>query len=203
MLPRFDGRSYNKRESDLHTIGGAFEACGLFFEPSFSGREIRVIKMNSLINHGQMEIFSNCEFLLEEMLNLPFQLDKDGTPTKVPKDGKDHGITALEFIVVELPHNLQELKLSAYLPAGTRHVHDKLYEPMQKQKPKEKVYDPLSYETEEDETYGYSNIHFGVSSIKLYDTVELHDNNGLWSAQDEEEDDETGYSRSLGFYFEE
>ena len=196
MLPRFDGRSYNKRESDLHTIGGAFEACGLFFEPSFAGREIRVIKMNSLINHGQIEIYANCEFLIEEMLNLTFQLDKDGTPTKVPKDGKDHGVTALEFIVVELPHNLQELKLSAYLPAGTKYVHDKQYVPETK-KPKEKVYDPLSYETEEDNYVSNPNMHFGVSSIKLYDTVSLDDSSSTGLS----EDDEDSSNRRLDYYF--
>ena len=141
MLPRFDGRSYNKRESDLHTIGGAFEACGLYFEPSFANHEIRIIKLNSLINHEQIEIFSTCEFLCEELLNYSFVLDKEGRPTKTPKDGKDHGISALEFIVVELPHNLKELKLSAYLPTGVKHEHDKTLIPVVKQE--KKLYNPL------------------------------------------------------------
>ena len=53
MLPRFDGRSYNKRESDLYTIGGMFEAEGLYFEPSFTGRGAI---MNA--HHWTTEIFS-------------------------------------------------------------------------------------------------------------------------------------------------
>ena len=141
MLPRFDGRSYNKRESDLHTIGGAFEALGLYFEPSFASHEIRIIKMNSLINHNQMEIFSTCEYLIEEMLNYSWVLDKTGIPTKKPKDGKDHGITALEFVVVELPHNLQEINMSAYIQPGVKFEHDKELE--QKPKTKIKYYNPL------------------------------------------------------------
>lgn len=141
MLPRFDGRSYNKRESDLITIGGAFEANGLFFEPSFASHDIRIIKLNSLINHDQIEIFSTCEYLIEELLNYTFVLDKEGRPTKTPKDGKDHGITALEFVVAELPHNLQELRLSAYIPQGTKHVHDKLVVTKPVEKPK--LYNPL------------------------------------------------------------
>jgi hypothetical protein len=72
-----------------------------------------------------MEVFSTCEFLIDEALNYKFKLDKNGTPTDKPEDGRDHGITALEFVVVELPHNLQELKLSVYLPSGKNIVHDK------------------------------------------------------------------------------
>lgn len=141
MLPRFDGRSYNKRESDLITIGGAFEANGLFFEPSFASHDIRIIKLNSLINHDQIEFFSTCEYLIEELLNYTFVLDKEGRPTKTPRDGKDHGITALEFVVAELPHNLQELRLSAYIPQGTKHIHDKLI--ISKPVTKPKLYNPL------------------------------------------------------------
>lgn len=196
MLPRFDGRSYNKRESDLHTIGGAFEACGLFFEPSFSSREIRVIKLNSLINHDQIEIFSNCEFLIEEMLNLPFQVDREGNPTKVPKDGKDHGVTALEFIVVELPHNLQELNLSAYLPTGVKHVHDKQYVP-DKPKAKEKQYNPLAYDDEEEQIYDSTyDMHFGITNIQLYDTFY----NGVDAEEDNDDVDSDAYRKTLRSY---
>lgn len=196
MLPRFDGRSYNKRESDLHTIGGAFEACGLFFEPSFSSREIRVIKLNSLINHDQIEIFSNCEFLIEEMLNLPFQVDREGNPTKVPKDGKDHGVTALEFIVVELPHNLQELNLSAYLPTGVKHVHDKQYVP-DKPKAKEKQYNPLAYDDEEEQIYDSTyDMHFGLTNIQLYDAFY----NGVDAEEDNDDVDSDANRKTLRSY---
>ena len=124
MLPLFDGRSYNKRESDLHTIGGAFEAEGLYFDPSFTSHEVRIVKLNSLINNNQIEIFSTCEFVIEELLNYTFITDKEGNPTKIPKDGNDHGVTALEFIVAELPHNLYEVNVRTYIPVGERIVHD-------------------------------------------------------------------------------
>lgn len=159
MLPRFDGRSYNKRESDLHTIGGAFEALGLYFEPSFTNHEIRIIKMNSLINHDQMEIFSTCEHLIEELLNYSFQLNRDGVPTKTPKDGKDHGITALEFVVVELPHNLQEINMSAYIQPGVKLVHDKELDITKRKK--ESYFDPLK----EDKDYGNTNTDYGYGPI--------------------------------------
>lgn len=163
MLPRFDGRSYNKRESDLITIGGVFEANGLFFEPSFASHEVRIIKLNSLINHNQIEIYSTCEYLIEEMLNYTFVLDKDGKPTKVPKDGKDHGITALEFVTVELPHNLQELRLSAYIPQGSKHVHDKLTYDKPTVKPK--LYNPLEVQNDRTTNNNYftTTDHYYVS----------------------------------------
>lgn len=163
MLPRFDGRSYNKRESDLITIGGVFEANGLFFEPSFASHEVRIIKLNSLINHNQIEIYSTCEYLIEEMLNYTFVLDKDGKPTKVPKDGKDHGITALEFVTVELPHNLQELRLSAYIPQGSKHIHDKLI--YNKPTVKPKLYNPLEVQNDRTTNNNYytTTDHYYVS----------------------------------------
>ncbi len=153
MLPRFDGRSYNKRESDLKTIGSMFEAEGLYFEPSFAGNEIRIIKMNALINHGQIEIYSTCEFYIEEVLNYKFKLTKDGAVTNEPKDGNDHGVTALGFVVAELPHNLQELRLSSYIPAGTEFQHDR-------KKITEKrmvAYDPLSEENNGRDPFAFTH----------------------------------------------
>ena len=86
---------------------------------------MRIIKLNALINHGQIEVYSTCSWLIEEALSYKFALDKDGTPTSKPVDGNDHGITALEFSIIDLPHNLSELHLKAYLPPGTKIIHDK------------------------------------------------------------------------------
>ena len=177
MLPRFDGRSYNKRESDLNTIGGAFEANGLYFEQSFASHEIRIIKLNSLINHDQIEIFSTCEYLIEELLNYTFVLDKEGRPTKTPKDGKDHGITALEFVVAELPHNLQELRLSSYIPQGTKFVHDKQI----KEVVKPKLYNPLEVNNDRTTSYNNSiitNRYFNAINSSVFDEEETEDNDG-------------------------
>lgn len=177
MLPRFDGRSYNKRESDLITIGGVFESNGLYFEPSFAGHDIRIIKLNSLINHDQIEVFSTCEYLIEEMLNYTFILDRNGAPTKTPKDGKDHGITALEFVVAELPHNLKELRLSAYLPQGTKFVHDK-QEVNKVIKPK--LYNPL--EVQDDSTnnqyYSIGDNYYTSTNGEVFESEEDYEDSG-------------------------
>jgi hypothetical protein len=155
MMPKFDGRSYSKRESNLVTIGSMFEDEGLYFEPSYATHDARIIKMNSLLNHGQIEVYSTCEFLIDEALNYKFQLDKSGAPTGKPEDGRDHGITALEFIVVELPHNLQELKLNVYLPNGKSFVHDKQKNVIIKKTPT--YYDPLKENTNNGNSDSYGN----------------------------------------------
>ena len=194
MLPRFDGRSYNKRESDLLTIGGAFEAQGLFFEPSFANHEIRIIKTNALINNDQIEVYSTCEFLIEEALNYSFVLDKEGRPTKTPKDGKDHGVTALEFIIAELPHNLKELRLQAYLPEGTIHIHDKQADTVPKQK--QNYYDPLK----EDIRRG-NNSDYGYNTT-IISTVDAMRGFSIHFDSDEEDDNntDTGSAPDLGAY---
>lgn len=126
LLPCFDGYSYNRRESNKRTIGSMFEEEGLYFDPVFELHDTRIIKMQSLMRHDQIEIFSTCEFLVEELLNYKWKLDrKTQKPTNKPEDGNDHGITALSVLAVKLPNNLHALEMRAYLPEGTEIVHDK------------------------------------------------------------------------------
>jgi hypothetical protein len=174
MLPRFDGRSYNKRESSLATIGSMFEDEGLYFDAAFEKMEPRIIKLNSLINHEQMEIWSTCEYLIDEMLNWKFKRDKLGNLTKEPEDKNDHGIQALAFVVVALPHNLKELKLSAYIPTGTKIIHDKKHNTDIKKK--DPIYDPLSTEVRDARnTNAYGNniivngTDRGMRAFSIYD----------------------------------
>lgn len=190
MLPLFDGRSYNKRESDLHTIGGAFEAQGLYFEPSFTKHDVRIVKMNSLINHNQIEIFSTCEYLIEELLNYTYVLDKEGRSTGKPKDGKDHGITALEFVIAELPHNLAEINIRGFLPDGTLIEHDKSIN--SDIKSIEPIFDPLA---RKEDTYGSFN------NNRNYFSNNINDNNlsfsiGIIQDYDDNEEESQGSLRA-------
>lgn len=124
MLPMFDGRSYNKRESNLQTIGSLFNDAGLFFTPSFTYNDARIAKLNGIINDEQIEIYSNLDFFIEEVTNYKYKLNKDGTSSDKPVDKNNHAINAGEFIIMALPVNLNHFDMSAYLPEGTRHVHD-------------------------------------------------------------------------------
>jgi len=192
MLPPFDGRSYNKRESDLKTIGGMFEAEGLFFQPSFSSHEARIIKLNALINHEQIEIYSSCEFLIDEILNYKFKLDKSGEPTKNPVDKRDHGITALEFVVVELPHNLKELRLAAYLPSGTEIRHDVKATKIKKVK----VFNPLEADKNVRSNFGFSSGITGLNNLRSNTVHTIYDQ----TRNDEEDDNGDNFNRSLSAY---
>ena len=156
-LPAFDGKSFTKRESDLQTIGSAFQDEGLYFDGVTASHEIRIIKLNAMVNHEQIELYSNCEFLIDELLNYKWKLDKNGNPTGSPVDGNDHGITALEFLSIALPNNLVEVQLSYYLPPGTRIVHDKQADI----KKTSGVYNPLQ-EERNDRNYPNSNLMFNV-----------------------------------------
>jgi hypothetical protein len=189
MQPRFDGRSYSKRESNLVTIGSMFEAEGLYFEPSFASHDARIIKMNSLLNHNQVEVFSTCEFLIDEALNYKFKLDKSSAPTDKPEDGNDHGITALEFVVVELPHNLQELKLNVYLPSGKSFIHDKQKDAIIKKK--QNYYDPLKETTNGNSDSFSSNITYSGSSGPVFSTSVF---------DEDDERTEEDFNKPLGAY---
>lgn len=124
MLPLFDGRSYNKREANLQTIGALFNAEGLYFTPSFTYNDARIVKFNGIINDEQIEIFSNMVCYIEEVTNYKFKPNKDGTISDKPVDKNNHAINAGEFIIMALPINLNNFNMSAYVPQGTIHMHD-------------------------------------------------------------------------------
>jgi len=195
MQPMFDGRSYNRRQADLKTIGEMFEAEGLYFEPSFASMEARIIKTNALINHEQLEVFSTCEFLIEEALNWKWKKDKrTGEFTNKPVDKNDHGIQAMNFITVALPNNLKELNLAAYVKVGEVIKHDIKYV---KKKKKDPVFDPLKEDNNGRNSNGITsniivshnpnyNRSFGISN-SLYE-------------DDSEGTEEQDYYKPLGAY---
>jgi len=194
IQPRFDGRSYNRRQADLKTIGEMFEDEGLYFQPSFYSMEARIIKTNSYINHEQIEIFSTCEFLIEEALNWKWQKDKrTGEWTNKPVDKNDHGIQALNFITVELPHNLSELNLSAYIKAGDLIKHDVTYSVEKKKDP---VFDPLKEDNNGRNSNGFA------SNIIVSHHLNPNRSYGLSGTlyEDKSEDENEDYNRPLGAY---
>lgn len=197
--PCFDGRSYNKRESDLVTIGKMFEDEGLYFKPIFADHDVRIIKLNSFITHNQIEIFSNCEFLIEEALNYKFKLNKSGEPTKDPVDGNDHGITALEFSLLDLPHNLENFHLNVYLPPGIKIVHDKFNNGIIKKD--KQVYNPLMEDEDDsrrntdvaDSCILGANNYTSASRPHSFDSLPVEDN-------EEKDDDDTYGEQPLRAY---
>ena len=123
-LPLFDGRSYNKREANLVTIGALFNHEGLYFKPSFTFIDARIAKFSGIINEEQIEVFSTCEFFIEEITNYKYKPNKDGSISDKPYDKNNHAINAGEFIIMELPLDLNNINILNYVPTGMRHMHN-------------------------------------------------------------------------------
>ena len=153
MLPLFDGRSYNKREANLQTIGSLFNAEGLYFTPSFTYNDARNAKLNGIINEEQIEIYSNLDFYIEEITNYKWKLNKDGTTSDKPVDKNNHAVNAGEFIIMALPVNLNYFDMSAYVPPGTLHLHDT--DETKQNKEATQVYNPYQG--------GNRNVHRGIT----------------------------------------
>lgn len=123
MPPIMDGKSLPKRGGDKVSIGDLFEQEGYFFIPSNTGVEARNLKLNSLIDLDQIEIFDDLLVLKKELKNYKKPTDKNGKLlSKKPLDKNNHKINALEFIVMELPMNLLNGKIHQFIQPGQ--VHD-------------------------------------------------------------------------------
>lgn len=162
MLPLFDGRSYNKREANLQTIGSLFNNEGLFFTPSFTFNDARNAKFNGIINEGQIEIYSNLDFFIEEVTNYKWKVNKDGSVADSPVDKNNHAINAGEFIIMALPINLNYVDMSAHVPAGMVHLHDR--EENKTSNENQKVFNPYQGGSNNDRNTTYHTNHrYGVS----------------------------------------
>lgn len=115
--PVMDQRSFSKRQSHNvnKTLGDLFLDEGVLFKPAKMDKHARIMRTNTLFDLGQIEIFDTLTHLKKELLNYKFPertLDDKKAPDK-PEDKNDHGISALEFIVMELPPNLEVINYNA------------------------------------------------------------------------------------------
>lgn len=118
FLPKMDAKSYSKRQADLVTIGSMFEDVGLLFDPIQEGHDARTMKLNSLINSGQIQIFRNCAGLIEEVTNYKWIVNAKGEPTSKRTDRKNHYIDSLEFATIKLPYNLETMEIEDWIKPG-------------------------------------------------------------------------------------
>lgn len=123
MFQVMDAKSYGKRNDyDLQTMGQLFANEGLFFSPAKMDLETRIVKTNTLIELEQLKIFNTCTNLIEEGISYKFpekQLDRTTrADINKPVDKNNHSISSLEFIVMELPHDLRNFDNAAYDGSG-------------------------------------------------------------------------------------
>lgn len=121
--PVMDARSINKRNDyNLKTIGELFLEEGIYFSPAQMDLDVRILKTNTMIELGQLRIFNTCKNLCREILDYKFpDRTADGRMRPgddKPVDKKNHAINALEFLVMEAPHDLKNINLLAYHGSG-------------------------------------------------------------------------------------
>lgn len=142
--PVMDQRSMSKRQSfDVKkTLGDLFLDEGILFDPAQMDIDSRVLRTNTLLELGQLKIFNTVVGLIKEGLSYRFpekDLDKPGKDTNKPQDKYNHGVNALEFMVMELPHNLEQFDWALYNSSGKRIIADS----QEDLKPRSKRYSPL------------------------------------------------------------
>lgn len=118
FLPKMDAKSYNKRGADLVTIGSMFEDVGLLFDPIQESHEARTMKLNSLIESHQIQVFRTCTNLIEEVTGYKWAVNNKGERTGKREDKNNHFIDSLEFATIKLPYNLEEMKIDDWIKPG-------------------------------------------------------------------------------------
>ena len=157
--PVMDQRSLTKRQShDVQkTLGDLFQDEGLFFEPAQMNMNARILRTNTLINNGQLKIFDTCTKLIDEAREYKFperDVDKPHIDVNKPVDKFNHGVNALEFLCMELPHNLEHIDFRMYNSKGKAYTED-----INNEDPTPRPYNPLEDRREKDDypDFGYSD----------------------------------------------
>ena len=125
MMPKMDAKSYNKRQADKVTIGSMFEDIGLYFEPIQEDPVVRQMKLNSLINNAQIQIFRTCNFTIDQGMAYKKVRNSKGEITGKRVDKNNHFPDALEFATIKLPVNLEKMKIDDWIKPGHLIVADK------------------------------------------------------------------------------
>lgn len=112
-------RDYNKK--DLYTH---FAEYGVAFQPGQANVDIRVFRTNTYIETLSLEIFETCTYLLDELRDYKFNERQLGEAYKKshdkPKDGNDHAICAMHFMICALPSDPSLLRTGSYDRYGNR-----------------------------------------------------------------------------------
>jgi hypothetical protein len=111
-MPVMDSRSYalRSKEGEKKTIGTLFAEQGCIFNKAQMNKDVRILKLNALIDLGNAYFFSDgVPHLIHELQGYKYpdrSLDKNVRIDK-PVDKNDHGISAAEFIAMEVPPQMK------------------------------------------------------------------------------------------------
>ena len=106
--PIMDPKSGPKRDYNLRTLTDQFLDYGISFQPGAVNVDARIYRLNSYIESGRIKFLDTCTVLIEEFQKYRFKerslTDTDRQISK-PIDKDNHTINAVEWIVMELPHD--------------------------------------------------------------------------------------------------
>jgi len=179
--PVMDQRSRRRRtEFDVQkTIGHLFEDEGLLFDDAQMNVEARITRTGTLFTRGQLKIFSDQTELIKQLTEYKFpeqQIGKHIANADKPQASEDHGPNALEFAVMELPHNLENKEYDLYNIGNVGQLYTS------KPKTVQEFYDPLSSgEPEYDNPFfrggSYDTNYSNRDNNVVVDLNSLHDYN--------------------------
>lgn len=121
--PVIDPKSGTKRDYEKKTLISHFEEYGVHFKPGVINIDARVFRVNTYMASGTLEIMDNNTYLIDQLRDYKFNPKKIGEYSKAqdkPMDGNDHAITALHFMICELPADPKNLMYGAYDAGGNR-----------------------------------------------------------------------------------
>lgn len=114
--PIIDPKSGPKRDYEKKTLSDHFLDYGIAFKPGAINKDARVFRTNTYIELGYLRISERCKSLIAELRDYKFKPDRSDETvlTDKPKDGNDHAISALEWILMELPSDPRNLIYGVY-----------------------------------------------------------------------------------------
>lgn len=114
--PLIDPKSGAKRDYDKQKLSDLFLEEGISFKPGYINVDARIFRLNTYFESGRLKIMDCCHGLIDELREYKFKqrsLDKPNEAVK-PEDKANHGINALEWIVMELPADPRNILHGAY-----------------------------------------------------------------------------------------
>ncbi len=129
--PVIDPKNAAKRDYTKKTLYDHFLEYGIAFKPGYIDVDARVFRTNTYLESGKVKIFKHaCRDVIEELRDYKFAREKNGEMyTDKPEDKRNHGVNALEWIVMELPSDPKNMLFGAYNGAGVRLDNKKEYDP--------------------------------------------------------------------------
>lgn len=118
--PIIDPKSGPKRDYDLKTLSDHYLDYGIAFMPGQVNVDARIFRLNTYMEAGKLKIFNSCKMLQQELREYKFVAkpgQMNGWSNK-PEDKNNHGVNALEWIVMELPANPKDLIYGIYNKKG-------------------------------------------------------------------------------------